>query len=68
MRLLRSLRRLAGLAIVALAALAPAPALAHGGDGTTLFTETNGAANAIQAFAQARDGSLVPGPSPLLAA
>jgi 6-phosphogluconolactonase len=59
MRLPITTRRLAGLAVVALAAIAPAAASAHGGG--TVYTETNAAANAVQAFAQAPDGTLTPG-------
>jgi 6-phosphogluconolactonase (cycloisomerase 2 family) len=59
MRLHRTLRTVAGAAAVALAALLPATASAHGGG--TIFTQTNQAANAIQAFDQAADGTLRPG-------
>src|ERR1700712_5159317 len=52
-------RRLAGLAVLALAAIAPFSALAHGGGGT-VYTESNAAANAVQAFDQAPDGTLTP--------
>jgi 6-phosphogluconolactonase len=61
MRLQTSLRRLAGLAVVSLAAIAPAPALAHGGG--ALFSESNQSANAVQVFDQAPDGTLTPGAS-----
>jgi 6-phosphogluconolactonase len=60
MRLHRSLRRLAALAVVSLAAIAPTQAFAHGG-GDFVYTETNAAANAVQVFAQAPDGTLTPG-------
>ena len=59
MHLQRSLRRLAGLAIVSLAAIAPAAASAHGGG--NLYSESNQAANAVQVFQQAPDGTLTPG-------
>ena len=59
MRVHTSLRRLAGLAVAGLAVIAPAPALAHGGG--AVFTETNASANAVQAYAQAADGTLTPG-------
>src|ERR1700712_2133846 len=52
--------RLAALAVLALAAIAPFSALAHGGGGT-VYTESNAAANAVQAFDQAPDGTLTPG-------
>ena len=58
MRLHTSLRRLVGLAVAGLAVIAPAPALAHGGG--AVFTETNASANAVQAYAQAGDGTLTP--------
>ena len=61
MRLQSSLRRLAGLAVVGLAAIAPAPAFAHGGG--AVYTESNAAANAVQVFDQAPDGTLTPGAS-----
>jgi len=61
MRFRTSLRRLTGLAIAAFAVIAPAPALAHGGG--AVFTETNSSANAVQAYAQAADGTLTPGVS-----
>jgi 6-phosphogluconolactonase (cycloisomerase 2 family) len=61
MRFRTSLRRLTGLAIAAFAVIAPAPALAHGGG--AVFTETNASANAVQAYAQAADGTLTPGAS-----
>jgi 6-phosphogluconolactonase (cycloisomerase 2 family) len=61
MRFRTSLRRLAGLGIAAFAVIAPAPALAHGGG--AVFTETNASANAVQAYAQAADGTLTPGAS-----
>jgi 6-phosphogluconolactonase (cycloisomerase 2 family) len=60
MRLQITSRRLAGLAVAALAAIAPSSALAHGGD-ATVYTESNAAANAVQAFDQAPDGTLTPG-------
>ena len=58
MRVHTSLRRLVGLAVAGLAVIAPAPALAHGGG--AVFTETNASANAVQAYAQAGDGTLTP--------
>ena len=58
MRVHTSLRRLVGLAVAGLAVIAPAPALAHGGG--AVFTETNASANAVQAYAQASDGTLTP--------
>jgi 6-phosphogluconolactonase len=61
MRLPTSLRRLAGLAIVSLAAIAPASASAHGGG--NVYTESNASANAVQVFEQAPDGTLTPGTS-----
>lgn len=61
MRLRNSLRRLAGLAVVGIAAIAPAPALAHAGG--AVYTQTNAAANAVQVFEQEPDGTLVPGAS-----
>ena len=61
MRLQRSLRRLAALAVVSLAAVAPTQAFAHGGG--TVYTESNAAANAVQVFTQAFDGTLTPGDS-----
>jgi 6-phosphogluconolactonase len=61
MRLQTTSRRLAGLAVVALAAIAPASAFAHGGG--TVYTESNAAANAVQVFDQAADGTLTPGDS-----
>jgi 6-phosphogluconolactonase len=64
MRLHGSLRRFTALAVVALAAIAPTQAFAHGG-GASLFTETNAAANAVQVFAQAPDGTLTPGATTL---
>ena len=63
MRLQITSRRLAGLAVVALAAIAPTSAFAHGGG--TVYTESNAAANAVQAFDQAPDGTLTPGDSTL---
>jgi 6-phosphogluconolactonase len=63
MRLQITSRRLAGLAVVALAAIAPTSAFAHGGG--TVYTESNAAANAVQAFDQAPDGTLTPGESTL---
>jgi 6-phosphogluconolactonase len=62
MRLHSSLRRLAALAVVSLAAFAPAQASAHARGGA-VFTESNAAANAVQVFAQAPDGTLTPGGS-----
>ena len=62
MRLQITSRRLAGLAVVALAAIVPAPAFAHGRGGS-VYTESNAAANTVQAFDQARDGTLTPGDS-----
>jgi 6-phosphogluconolactonase len=56
-----TLRRLAGLAIVSLAAIAPASASAHGGG--TIYSESNASVNAVQAFDQAPDGTLTPGES-----
>jgi 6-phosphogluconolactonase (cycloisomerase 2 family) len=61
MRLQITSRRLAGLAVVALAAIAPTSAFAHGGG--SVYTETNAAANAVQVFDQAPDGTLTPGAS-----
>jgi 6-phosphogluconolactonase len=58
MRVRTLLPRLAGLAVAGLAVIAPTPALAHGG--SAVFTETNAAANAVQAYAQAADGTLTP--------
>jgi 6-phosphogluconolactonase (cycloisomerase 2 family) len=58
MRVHTTLRRLVGLAVAGLAVIAPAPALAHGGG--AVFTETNASANAIEAYAQAGDGTLTP--------
>src|SRR4029078_133379 len=52
---------LAGRASAPCALTAPAPALAHGGG--AVFTETNSSANAVQAYAQAADGTLTPGVS-----
>jgi 6-phosphogluconolactonase (cycloisomerase 2 family) len=57
-------RRIAGIAVLAIAAIAPSSALAHGGGGT-VYTETNAAANAVQAFDQASDGTLTPGDATL---
>jgi 6-phosphogluconolactonase len=51
---------LAGLAVAALAAIAPTAAFAHGGGGS-VYTESNAAANSVQAFNQAPDGTLTPG-------
>jgi 6-phosphogluconolactonase len=62
MRLQITSRRLAGLAVAALAAIAPASASAHGGGGA-LYTESNAAANTVQVFDQAPDGTLTPGDS-----
>ena len=61
MRLPSPLRTLIGLAVAGLAVIAPAPALAHGGG--AVFTETNAAANAVQSYQQAADGTLTPGAS-----
>ena len=61
MRFPTTLRRLTGVAIVSLAAIAPATASAHGGG--TLYSESNASANAVQAFDQAPDGTLTPGVS-----
>src|SRR4051794_41858042 len=62
MRLHSSLRRLAALAVVSLAAVAPTQASAHG-HGSAIFTQSNAAANAVQVFEQAPDGTLTPGAS-----
>jgi 6-phosphogluconolactonase (cycloisomerase 2 family) len=62
MRSQSSLRRLGTLAALAITAVAPAQAFAHGGD-DAVFTQTNAAANAVQVFAQAHDGTLTPGAS-----
>lgn len=62
MQLQSSLRRLVAVAVVSLAAVAPSQALAHGGH-AAVFTESNAAANAVQVFAQAPDGTLTPGAS-----
>jgi hypothetical protein len=62
MRLQRPLRQLAALAVVSLAAIAPAQAFAHGGPGA-VYTESNQAANAVQVFTQSFDGTLTPGDS-----
>ncbi|MDX6621227.1 MAG: hypothetical protein QOK36_3613 [Gaiellales bacterium] len=59
MRLQITPRRLAGLAVVAITAIAPTSAFAHGGG--AVYTETNAAANSVQAFEQAPDGTLTPG-------
>src|SRR5690348_13898126 len=59
MRSHRIVRRIAVLAVAGLAALAPSSALAHGG-GDAVFTQTNQAANAVQVFDQAPDGTLTP--------
>ena len=61
MRLPSPLRTLIGLAVAGLAVIAPAPALAHGGE--AVFTETNAGANAVQVYQQAADGTLTPGAS-----
>jgi 6-phosphogluconolactonase (cycloisomerase 2 family) len=63
MRLHSSLRRLLGLAIVSLAAIAPTSALAHEGGAGSVYTESNATANAVQVFTQAPDGTLTPGAS-----
>lgn len=66
MRIQRSFRRLAALAVFSLAAIAPGTALAHGGGGgggVTVYTETNETANAVQVFKQAPDGTLTPSAS-----
>ncbi len=59
MRLQITSRRLAGLAVAGLAAIAPASASAHGGG--SVYTESNAAANTVQVFNQAPDGTLTPG-------
>ena len=63
MRFQSSLRRLIALAVVSLAAIAPSQALAHGGGGATVYSESNQTANAVQVFKQAADGTLTPGAS-----
>jgi 6-phosphogluconolactonase len=61
MRLQITSRRLAGLAVAGLAAIAPASASAHGGGAGSVYTESNAAANTVQVFSQASDGTLTPG-------
>jgi 6-phosphogluconolactonase (cycloisomerase 2 family) len=63
MRYQSSFRRLIALAVVSLAAIVPTQALAHGGGAATVYTQSNQAANAVQVFTQAADGSLTPGAS-----
>jgi 6-phosphogluconolactonase len=57
----RSVRRLAGAAVAALALLAGPAAANAMADGGALFTQTNDpAGNAVQKFERSRDGSLTP--------
>ncbi len=57
----RSIRRLAGAAVAALALLAGPAAANAMADGGALFTQTNDpAGNAVQKFERTRDGSLTP--------
>ena len=63
MRIQRSFRRLAALAVFSLAAIAPGRRSRTAAAGVTVYTETNETANAVQVFKQAPDGTLTPGAS-----